>query len=74
MCSEGSAICLEILIALLLPPLGVFFRYGCCSVEFCICVLLTILGYVPGMIYAVYVILAVDREKYRSDYYQPINA
>ncbi|KAJ6330755.1 hypothetical protein OIU76_009369 [Salix suchowensis] len=38
-------ICCEILIAILLPPLGVCFRHGCCSVEFCICLLLTILGY-----------------------------
>lgn len=32
-CSERSAICLEILIAILLPPLGVFLRHGCCSVR-----------------------------------------
>ncbi|RWR82580.1 hydrophobic protein OSR8 [Cinnamomum micranthum f. kanehirae] len=71
-CSERSAICLEILIAILLPPLGVFLRHGCCSLEFCICLLLTILGYVPGIIYAVYVIVAVDPEKYRRDYWQPV--
>ncbi|KAL2936408.1 Hydrophobic protein OSR8 [Bienertia sinuspersici] len=60
----------EILIAIILPPLGVFFRHGCCSLEFCICLLLTILGYVPGIIYAIYVIVAVDQDRwYRDDGY-----
>ncbi|PIA60634.1 hypothetical protein AQUCO_00300265v1 [Aquilegia coerulea] len=34
---------------------GVFLRYECKS-EFWICLVLTILGYLPGIIYAVYVI------------------
>ncbi|XP_026661739.1 hydrophobic protein OSR8-like [Phoenix dactylifera] len=63
---------LEILCAILLPPLGVFFRHGCCSLEFCICLVLTILGYIPGMIYAVYVIVAVDPDHHRREYYEPI--
>ncbi|MBF6096411.1 YqaE/Pmp3 family membrane protein [Nocardia cyriacigeorgica] len=46
---------LDILIAIILPPLGVFLRFGC-GVEFWICLLLTILGYIPGIIYAVYAI------------------
>ncbi|KAL8166343.1 hypothetical protein V2J09_007842 [Rumex salicifolius] len=51
----------EILLAILLPPLGVFFRHGCCSCEFWLCVLLTILGYIPGIIYALYAIVVVHR-------------
>ncbi|XP_024379554.1 salt stress-induced hydrophobic peptide ESI3 [Physcomitrium patens] len=47
----------EILLAIFLPPLGVFFKYNC-GVEFWICLLLTILGYIPGIIYALYVIVA----------------
>ncbi|RVW38183.1 UPF0057 membrane protein [Vitis vinifera] len=72
----------EILIAILLPPVGVCFRHGCCSVrlslapalvEFCICLLLTLLGYIPGIIYALYVIVFVDRDP--DDYYwRPLNA
>ncbi|KAK6942309.1 Proteolipid membrane potential modulator [Dillenia turbinata] len=64
----------EILLAILLPPLGVFFRHGCCSLEFCICLLLTILGYIPGIIYALYVIIVVrDRDDYYcEDHYRPI--
>ncbi|KNA11270.1 hypothetical protein SOVF_136680 [Spinacia oleracea] len=57
----------EILLAILLPPLGVFFRHGCCSCEFWLCVLLTILGYVPGMIYAIYAIVVVDRDRWYND-------
>ncbi|KAF3970590.1 hypothetical protein CMV_005737 [Castanea mollissima] len=33
----------EILIAILLPPLGVCLRHGCCTVEFWLCVLSTLL-------------------------------
>lgn len=46
----------SVLLAILLPPLGVFLKRGCHS-EFWICILLTILGYIPGIIYAVYVIM-----------------
>ncbi|XP_020587949.1 hydrophobic protein OSR8-like [Phalaenopsis equestris] len=65
--------CLEILIAILLPPLGVCLRHGCCSLEFFICLFLTILGYIPGIIYAVYVIISVDPDRYNRDYWHPIN-
>jgi uncharacterized membrane protein YqaE (UPF0057 family) len=46
---------IDILLAILLPPLGVFLRYECNS-EFWICVLLTLFGWIPGIIYAVYVL------------------
>ncbi|KAG2724085.1 hypothetical protein I3843_01G000800, partial [Carya illinoinensis] len=51
----SGATCIDIILAILLPPLGVFLRFGC-KVEFWICLLLTILGYIPGIIYAVYAI------------------
>ncbi|KAL9224627.1 hypothetical protein vseg_000645 [Gypsophila vaccaria] len=57
----------EILCAIILPPLGVCFRHGCCTLEFWICVVLTIFGYLPGIIYAIYVIVAVDRNWYRDE-------
>lgn len=53
---EGSVDVCSVLLAILLPPLGVFLKRGCHS-EFWICILLTILGYIPGIIYAVYVIM-----------------
>ncbi|KAE9611896.1 putative proteolipid membrane potential modulator [Lupinus albus] len=55
MASEGTATCIDILLAIILPPLGVFLKYGC-KVEFWITLLLTIFGYLPGIIYAIYAI------------------
>ncbi|XP_058076660.1 hydrophobic protein LTI6B [Magnolia sinica] len=55
MADEGTANCVDILLAILLPPLGVFLKFGC-KAEFWICLLLTILGYIPGIIYAIYAI------------------
>ncbi|KAL6844944.1 hypothetical protein ACP4OV_025603 [Aristida adscensionis] len=60
---------LEILLAIVLPPLGVFLHFGCCSMEFCICLLLTILGYIPGIIYAIYVLVALDSDRHEREYY-----
>ena len=46
---------LRILLAILLPPLGVFFEVGL-GKHFWINIVLTILGYFPGIIHAVWVI------------------
>ena len=46
---------LRIIIAILLPPLGVFLQVGI-GKQFWINILLTILGYIPGIIHAVWVI------------------
>ncbi|MFP7673989.1 YqaE/Pmp3 family membrane protein [Marivita sp. S0852] len=45
----------RIIIAVLLPPLGTFLEVGF-SKHFWINILLTILGYVPGIVHAVYII------------------
>ncbi|XP_047319561.1 UPF0057 membrane protein At2g24040-like [Impatiens glandulifera] len=71
MASRCAILC-EILLAVFLPPIGVCFRHGCCSVEFFICLILTILGYIPGIIYALYAILCVEHDMYRGDYYRPL--
>ncbi len=47
---------LRILLAILLPPLGVFLQVGI-GLQFWVNILLTLLGYVPGIIHAVYIIL-----------------
>jgi len=44
-----------ILIAVLLPPLGVFLEVGLRG-HFWLNLLLTLLGYIPGIIHAVYII------------------
>jgi uncharacterized membrane protein YqaE (UPF0057 family) len=46
---------LRIIIAILLPPLGVFLQVGITK-HFWINILLTILGYIPGIVHAVWVI------------------
>ncbi|KAL8530531.1 hypothetical protein ACS0TY_007534 [Phlomoides rotata] len=48
---SGTANCIDIILAIILPPLGVFLKFGC-RVEFWICLLLTLFGYIPGIIYA----------------------
>ena len=53
----ATATFIEVLLAIFLPPVGVFLRYGC-GMEFWIDLLLTILGYIPGIIYALYVLVA----------------
>ena len=52
---EISMDLLRIIIAILLPPLGVFLQVGI-GKHFWINILLTILGYIPGIIHAVWVI------------------
>jgi uncharacterized membrane protein YqaE (UPF0057 family) len=46
---------IKILFAVILPPLGVFLEVGL-GKSFWINVLLTILGFLPGIIHAVYII------------------
>ncbi|MFP4281150.1 MAG: YqaE/Pmp3 family membrane protein [Opitutales bacterium] len=50
---------LRILIAILLPPLGVFLQEGL-GKHFWINILLTLLGYIPGIVHAVYIIATRD--------------
>jgi uncharacterized membrane protein YqaE (UPF0057 family) len=46
---------LRILLAILLPPLGVFLQVGI-GAQFWLNILLTILGYIPGIVHAVWII------------------
>ncbi|MEO4000193.1 YqaE/Pmp3 family membrane protein [Mesorhizobium sp. CAU 1732] len=47
---------IRILLAILIPPLGVFLQVGI-GLQFWLNILLTLLGYVPGIIHAIWVIL-----------------
>ena len=47
---------IKIIFAILLPPVGVFLEVGL-GAHFWINVILTLLGYIPGIIHALYVIL-----------------
>lgn len=46
---------LRIILAVLLPPLGVFLQVGLGS-QFWLNVLLTLLGYIPGIVHAIWII------------------
>lgn len=46
---------LRLILSILIPPLGVFLQVGF-GFQFFLNVLLTILGYVPGVIHAAYII------------------
>ena len=45
----------RVLLAILLPPVGVFLQVGFRS-QFWINILLTLLGYIPGIVHAVWII------------------
>jgi uncharacterized membrane protein YqaE (UPF0057 family) len=47
---------IKILFAILLPPLGVFLEVGFKG-HFWLNILLTLLGYIPGIVHALYIIL-----------------
>tara|TARA_R110002072_G_C7853086_1_gene525855 strand:+ start:514 stop:672 length:159 start_codon:yes stop_codon:yes gene_type:complete len=46
---------IRIILSILLPPLGVFLQVGI-GLQFWINILLTLLGYVPGVLHAVWII------------------
>lgn len=47
---------IRILLAIILPPVGVFLQIGI-GLHFWLNILLTLCGYVPGIIHAIWVIL-----------------
>jgi uncharacterized membrane protein YqaE (UPF0057 family) len=53
---------LRIVLAIIFPPLGVFLQVGLTK-HFWINILLTILGYVPGIVHAVWVIATFPRKE-----------
>ncbi|MDB2356343.1 MULTISPECIES: YqaE/Pmp3 family membrane protein [unclassified Pseudoalteromonas] len=46
---------IRIILSVLIPPLGVFLQVGL-GAHFWINILLTLLGYIPGLIHAIYII------------------
>lgn len=47
---------IRIILSILLPPVGVFLQVGI-GMHFWINILLTLLGYIPGVIHAIWIIL-----------------
>ncbi|KAL4254066.1 Plasma membrane proteolipid 3 [Abortiporus biennis] len=55
MAFTASDIC-KVSFAVIFPPVGVFLERGC-GADLLINILLTLLGYIPGIIHALYIIL-----------------
>jgi uncharacterized membrane protein YqaE (UPF0057 family) len=51
--------CLRLVLSLLIPPLGVFLQVGF-GLHFWLNIVLTLIGYVPGLIHAIWVIFFRD--------------
>lgn len=64
---------IRIIFSVLIPPLGVFLQVGL-GAQFWINILLTLLGYIPGLIHAIYIIARrqIHNVKYDKDE-QPID-
>mmetsp|Transcript_51092 Transcript_51092/g.94532 ORF Transcript_51092/g.94532 Transcript_51092/m.94532 type:complete len:80 (+) Transcript_51092:114-353(+) len=65
MTSNGcNAIC-ACICAYFIPPLGIWWRFGC-GLEFCICFVLTWLGYFPGLLYAIIMLGCEEPSRYQQ--------
>ncbi|KAL9081432.1 MAG: hypothetical protein Q9159_007314 [Coniocarpon cinnabarinum] len=62
-----SADCLLVLIAIIFPPLPVWIKRGLCSADSVINIALCVLGFLPGLIHAWYIIsVTPDDYEYRQ--------
>ena len=52
----------RVILAILLPPLGVFLKVGL-GLHFWLNILLTIFGYIPGLVHAIWIIARDDRRR-----------
>ena len=50
---------LRVILAILLPPVGVFLKVGF-GLHFWLNIVLTLLGYVPGLVHAIWIIARDD--------------
>jgi len=56
---ENSDI-IKIVLAIIFPPLGVALQVGIKNPHFWINIVLTLMGWIPGMVHALYVILTYE--------------
>lgn len=56
---EDTMDLIRIVIAIILPPLGVFFKVGLGG-HFWLNILLTLMGYIPGLVHAIWIIARDD--------------
>lgn len=53
----------KLILSVILPPLGVFCEVGVNNIHFWLNIVLTLLGYFPGLIHAIWVVLAKPEVK-----------
>jgi len=63
---ESTKDTFRILLAIILPPAGVLLQVGL-GWQFWINILLTLLGYIPGIVHAVYIIVSRNPEQKAID-------
>lgn len=51
--------CLRVVLSLIIPPVGVFLTVGL-GLHFWLNILLTLLGYIPGLVHAIWIIASND--------------
>ncbi|MEX0794055.1 MAG: YqaE/Pmp3 family membrane protein [Pirellulaceae bacterium] len=56
MADSAGADVIRVILAILLPPLGVFLQVGL-GLHFWLNIVLTLFGYIPGIIHALFIIL-----------------
>ena len=61
---------IEILLAIIIPPVAVLLNRGVGN-EFLICLVLTLLGFVPGVVYAFYVLFSEVKDDHLPDFMEP---
>lgn len=49
----------RVILSIIIPPLGVFLKVGF-GLQFWINILLTLLGYIPGLVHAIWIIARED--------------
>jgi len=54
--------CLRLVLSILIPPLGVFLTVGI-GLHFWLSIVLTILGYIPGLVHAIWIIATHSRRR-----------
>jgi uncharacterized membrane protein YqaE (UPF0057 family) len=52
---ETAMDCLRVVLSIIIPPVGVFLKVGF-GLQFWINILLTLLGYIPGLVHAIWII------------------
>jgi uncharacterized membrane protein YqaE (UPF0057 family) len=57
---------IRVILAILLPPVGVFLTVGL-GLHFWLNILLTIFGYIPGIVHAVWIISSRSKERELKD-------